>query len=45
MAIAFGELDISPLTVAGLIAIMVFVFVGVGISSLALFQQSDEDKV
>ncbi len=38
LSVAFGELDISPLTVILLISISVFVFLGVAISSLKLFQ-------
>ena len=44
-AIAFGEMDLSPITVAGLIGIAVFLFLAVGISTLSLFRgvsESDE---
>ena len=42
--IAFGELEISSLTVAGLAAIAIFVFIGVGISSMSLFQGVVEEE-
>lgn len=34
--IAFGEIDISPLTFAFLISIMIFVFIAVALSSIKL---------
>ncbi len=35
-AVAFGEMDLSPLTVTGLVLITIFVFACVAISSLKL---------
>ena len=38
IAVSFGELDISPLTLGLLIAVTLFIFVAVGLSSLKLIQ-------
>ncbi len=37
-AVAFGELDISPITIAFMILIAIFVVVAVGISSIQLIR-------
>ena len=43
LAITFGEIDLSPLTVAGLAALSLFTFACVGISSMALFKPENND--
>ena len=42
--VAFGELDISPLTVIILISLTVFIFVTVAVSSLKLFKFEDDES-
>jgi len=43
-AVSFGELDISPVTVAILLAISVFTFIAVGLSSFQLVQSAIKDE-
>ena len=38
IAVSFGELDISPATIATLVGISLFTFLSVGLSSLKLVQ-------
>ena len=38
LAVSFGELDISPVTIAILVGISIFIFLAVGLSSVQLVQ-------
>ena len=42
--VAFGELDISPITIGVLIAITLFTFIAVGVSSFKLVQSTVQKK-
>ncbi len=43
-AVSFGELDISPITVAVMIGISAFTFLAVGLSSLNLVKSLFKDS-
>ncbi len=42
-SVAFGELEISEITVFILVSLTVFIFVTVAVSSLSLFKFNDKD--
>ena len=43
-AVSFGELDISPATIAVMVGISIFTFLAVGLSSFNLVQSLFEDN-
>jgi len=44
LAVSFGELDVSPVTIGVMIALSIFTFIAVGLSSLNLVQSFFKDE-
>ena len=44
LAVAFGEMEISPLTIGLLIALSVFMFSAVGITTLRMFRFGPDEE-